>query len=60
MSRVLDDELTSEILAAVRRTIATVAAARKFHGRSTDMLDPEASEDLARNIAQGIGYVVGG
>jgi hypothetical protein len=55
----MNDDIAQRVLAAALRTIATVGAARRFHGRSTDMLDPEAAEDLARNLAQGIAGLLG-
>jgi hypothetical protein len=53
-----NDELTQLILSTARGTIASVGAARRFHKRSTDMLNHEAAEDLARNLAQGIAGLI--
>ena len=44
----------ADLLADIAQAIATIAAARAHAGKSTDMLDPAAADDLARNLAQGI------
>lgn len=44
------ERLVESFAGAVR----SVGLARQAHGKGHDMLDPEAAEDLARNLAQGL------